>query len=100
MVSTASNDFEALVDTGFDGYVAVPLSVIPADSEPDFLIPWTLADGSEVETPTYLGHVQLGDAPPSPVLVTVLGDEAIVGQAVVRRYRLILDHGQRVIVEV
>jgi hypothetical protein len=33
------------------------------------------------------------------VLVTVLGDEPIVGRGVTDRFRLVLDHGERVIVE-
>jgi hypothetical protein len=34
-----------------------------------------------------------------PVVISFLGEEALIGRAVTDRFRLTLDHGQRVIVE-
>jgi hypothetical protein len=33
------------------------------------------------------------------VTVTVLGDVALIGQSIMRRFRLTLDHGKQVILE-
>src|SRR5437588_193848 len=60
---------------------------------------WILADGSEVFAPYYLGTVQLGDVGSYPALVATLGDEPLIGRGITDRVRLILDHGERVIVE-
>ena len=89
---------EALIDTGFDGDVAVPPALLP-DGDPDQYQRWTLADGSAVYAPLYFGTVQVGDVSKLDVLITVLGDEPIVGRGVTDRFPLVLDHGQQVIVE-
>jgi hypothetical protein len=60
---------------------------------------WTLGDGSDVLAAVYLGTAQLGGFPSFPVFVTVLGSEMLVGRAVSDRFRVILDHGQQLIVE-
>jgi predicted aspartyl protease len=89
---------EALIDTGFDGDVAVPPDLLAGD-EPDDYQRWTLADGAVVYTPMYFGTVQVGDVGSLDVLVTALGDEPIVGRGVTDRFRLTLDHGTQVAVE-
>jgi predicted aspartyl protease len=94
-----SDDVEALLDTGFDGDVAVPLSRMPGGQPPDFLETWTLADGTQVVVPTYLGSVQIGGLPAFRVALTALGDEPLVGRGVGDRFRITLDHGQQLILE-
>jgi len=92
-------DVEALLDTGFHGDVALPAG-LTTDGEPaDGYLPWTLADGSEVSAPAYDARVQIGELPPLPAVVIVLGDEPLVGRGVSDRFRIILEHGQRLIVE-
>jgi predicted aspartyl protease len=98
-VQDRSEAVEALLDTGFDGDVAVPHAIVSNGEPPDFHIRGTLADGSEVVVPTYLGEVDLGTLGRFPVVITALGDEPLVGRGVSDRFTVILDHGQRLIVE-
>lgn len=94
---------EALVNTGFDGDVIVPSSLIDelaATEEPDSFVIWRLADGSEVVARAYVGTAELPGIPGShAVLISVLGDEPIAGRGLTDRFRLILDHGERIALE-
>lgn len=90
---------EALIDTGFDGDVALSEHLLASDESPDGYAGWTLADGSNVYAPIYAGSVSVGRFPTVPVSIVVLGDEPIVGRGVVDRYRVTLEYGDRVIVE-
>ncbi len=94
-----TEEVEALLDTGFDGDVAVPPGLLTDEEPPDTYETWTLADGSQVLAPVYLGTGRLGSLSPFPVLITALGDEPLVGRGVMDRFKVTLDHGQRVIVE-
>ena len=98
-VSDRSVETVALVDTGFDGDLVLPFGEIADGQPPDEYRTWSLADGSEVETPIYHGSVQVGNLPALDADIAGLGDEAIVGRGVTDHYRLILDHGERVIIE-
>jgi hypothetical protein len=71
---------------------------------PDAYATWTMADGSEVMTPIFLGTVRFPElnadvAEMVGVTVTVLGDQALIGQSILRRYTLTLDHGEQVTLE-
>ena len=90
---------EALIDTGFDGDVVVPRDLLADDLLPDSDTRWWLPDGSAISAPSYDGVAQIGQLDGVDVTVVSLGDEALVGRGVIDRYRLILDHGVRVIVE-
>lgn len=90
---------EALIDTGFDGYVAVPPELVADGGPPDDFHIWILADGSQVVAPFYLGTVHVGDVGSAPAAITALGDEPIVGRGIIDRFLLHLDHGERVVVE-
>ncbi len=92
-----THEAEALLDTGFDGGMAMPPFLL-ADLEPDWYQLWTLADGSQVSAPVFRGAVQLGDFEPIPVAVVALGDEYMIGLGILRQFSVILDHGARVIV--
>ena len=98
-VGYGPQELEALLDTGFDGDVVVPLALIARGRTPGGHHRWTLAGGSEVVAPLYFGMVQLGRTGPFPILITALGDEPILGLGVARRFTITLDHGRRVIVE-
>lgn len=97
-VQNRTHEVEALIDTGFDGDVTVPPNVL-ANGHPDDYHRWTLADGSHVYAPYYLGTVQVGDLGAVEAVITGLGDEPLVGRGITDRYQITLDHGQRVIVE-
>lgn len=90
---------EALLDTGFDGDIVLPAGFVPDERHPDTYLQWILADGSLVQAPAYLGTVMIGAFGPFDCLITVLGEEAIVGRFITDRFAITLDHGVRVIVE-
>src|SRR5262249_14329513 len=94
---------EALIDTGFDGAVILPRAQLPLGiGPPDSTSRWILGDSvSRAIAPSYFGTAELdgtGDARAS--VISFIGTEAMVGRDFVSHFRVILDHGQRVIVEV
>ncbi len=93
-------DFEALVDTGFDGDVIAPEGTLTQGShEPDQYVTVRLADDSLVPAALYeAGTIWLGDTPLSPVNVLAVGDEAIVGFGVLRRFTVTVEHDKRLII--
>jgi len=98
-VRQRSDDVEALLDTGFDGDVAMPPGMVTNGQPPDYLETWTLADGTQVVVPTFLGMAQIDGLPAFSVAVTALGDEPLVGRGICDRFTITLDHGQQLIVE-
>jgi predicted aspartyl protease len=92
-------DLEPLVDTGFDGGVAVPRNAIDPSITPYTLLPWKLADETEIYTPAYLGYAQIGQLQPVATLIIALGEGSHLGRQVTNQFRLIFDHGNQVIVE-
>ena len=91
---------ELLVDTGFDGDVILPNSYIDQLGNAEGLIRWQLADGSTVSAPLYECSIQLSGLPSFfPATVSLLGAEGLVGRSITDRVRLILDHGERVLIE-
>jgi clan AA aspartic protease len=95
---------QVLIDTGFSGDIVVPVTEELKQSSPDAYATWTMADGSEVMTPIFLGTIRFPEldadvAEMVGVTVTVLGDAALIGQSVLRRFTLTLDHGRQVILE-
>jgi predicted aspartyl protease len=92
-------EVEVLLDTGFDGDIVVPVGFFSPGLLPDGQDTWALADGSVVRAPFYYGTASVGDLGPFRVLVSMLGNEPIVGVGFIRNFVVTLDHGQRVIVE-
>jgi predicted aspartyl protease len=93
------HDVEALLDTGFDGDVSLPPQMIMNGAPPDGHQQWTLADGSTVLAPYYLGTIRLGDHVTEGIQVSAVGDEPLIGCGVIAGVTVILDHARRVIVE-
>jgi hypothetical protein len=63
-----------------------------------------MADGSEVLAPIFLGTIRFPEldedvAEMVGVTISVLGDLALIGQSILRRFSLTLDHGRQVILE-
>jgi hypothetical protein len=96
--------------TGFDGDVVMARGLMSSTAGPDSYLYWTLTDNSPVRAPASPGSAAMGPpaspgtaamGPPasSPVLVTVLGDEPLIGRRLADRFRVTRDHGARVIIE-
>ena len=65
----------------------------------DAWVQYLLADGSPVVAPVYRGTVQIGPFGPFRTVITVLGDEALVGRRLMERFTVTLACGDRVIVD-
>jgi predicted aspartyl protease len=97
-------DTQALIDTGFSGDIVVPTTGELKQFPPDAYATWTMADGSEVMAPIFLGTIRFPQLDEDVgemvgITVTVLGDQPLIGQSVLRRFTLTLDHGKQVILE-
>lgn len=92
-------EFEALLDTGFDGGLAVSESAVARGQTAEWHLTAFLADGTLVDVPDYLGTVQVGELPPVTTIIVSLGDEPILGRAVSDQFNITLDHGRRIVVE-
>lgn len=80
--------------------MTIPGSVFNGDlGLPDLKFTWKLADGSFVETPVYHGIVQVVGLKSVPALITVLGDDYVLGRGVIDRFKVSFDHGRKVVVE-
>ena len=80
--------------------------MIPEDLPPDDLTPpdqrsfYRVADGRLVRASLYSGNVQISSLPPlTDVSIGVMGNRFIVGVGIIERYVMILDRGERVIIE-
>ena len=88
----------AFVDTGFDGFLILPERYLPQLGPPDFVGRWSLADGFTVEAAEFRGAVQIvGLQPLVQARITCMGAEVTLGRAVVDRFSVTFDHGQRII---
>ncbi len=99
MVLSRTLKIEALIDTGFDGDVVVPPKMIMNGRPPSGHTRWTLADGSISFAPYFLGSIKIGKFKPIGVSISALGDEPLIGRGVTDKFKVIFDHGKKVIVE-
>ena len=91
---------DAFLDTGFDGHVILPLSMLAQLGVPELTRNWTLADGSLAVSYSYSGVIELAELSGEiRVTVDVIGSEVMIGRRLIENYRVILDHGREVIVE-
>ena len=90
----------AMVDSGCEGHLAVPESLRASLPTPTYVDRVRTASGEIVHVPVYRGRAELVDMPRIvDALVIALGDEFLIGIAVMNHFRVIFDHGLRVIVE-
>ncbi len=92
-------DIEALLDTGFDGDLVLPEGLVPNPTAAAIYSHWTLADGSDVRAPSYIANIRVGDFGPFVAVITIVGNEPLLGRSLTDRFRITLDHGRQVIVE-
>ncbi|HLZ71516.1 MAG TPA: hypothetical protein VKV26_16560 [Dehalococcoidia bacterium] len=90
---------EALVDTGYTGFVVVPQGSFPNDAAPRHRLRLQLADGSTVLAPAYRGVLRIGAYTLTDIAITDLGDETIIGMQVVGHFTLTIDHARRLTLE-
>jgi predicted aspartyl protease len=90
----------ALVDTGFDGHLAIPEALAVSLPQPTYVRRVRTASGEIVHVPVYVGTVELVDQPGLiDALIVALGDEYLIGLQTTNHFRITFDHGQRLIVE-
>ena len=58
-----------------------------------------MPDGRRVVAPTYWTSVQIGDLGSYDVLISVLGDEILIGRRLIDRFAITLDRGRRLVIE-
>lgn len=98
-VSQRKLTVEALIDTGFDGEFILPPQLITDGKLSMQFVECKLADNSIVRVPTYMGSIKIGSKHLDKILIIVMGDEPIVGREIIKHFKVILDHGRKVIVE-
>ena len=99
-VGTFEKEVLAYIDAGFDGYLIVPEDLVWEFGEPDYVSEWELGDGSIVDAQDYLGNLEIiGLEENIEARITAIGNEFIIGKAVIDRYCITFDHGERVIIE-
>ncbi|MCX7969262.1 MAG: hypothetical protein N3B10_12385 [Armatimonadetes bacterium] len=90
----------AYADTGFEGFLSIPSTLIQRIGEPHGNV-WTrMADGSVSISMAYFGTVEIvgiGEAIPSRILA--MGGEFLLGRRILDRYRVTFDRGRQIIVE-
>jgi len=99
-VRSFSSLFRALLDTGFDGHLVLPEALGSQLGNPDQLVKTRLADGTERDSPLYLGGVEVvGLGVVYLARLTLLGDECLMGQGIIRRLKVTFDHGSQIVIE-
>lgn len=97
--SSLSIDAEALVDTGYTGFVVVPVGSFTNSKPATHRVTLRLADDFPVTASAYRGELRVGATRLAPVLITELGNETIVGLQVLQSFTLTLDHGRELSIE-
>ena len=83
-------DYDALIDTGYNGYFTLPSALIAALG-----LQWhrlgfsTLADGTEITFDVYEG-VLLWDGQPTPILIDEMDADTLLGMSLMAGYELTL----------
>lgn len=91
---------EALVDTGFSGYLAMPPSALNGNlGLPDSRTSWKLADNNVVDAPLYFGLIEIIGLPPMHGGIILMSDEYILGRGILDRLKITFDHGREIIAE-
>lgn len=93
------HSLEALLDTGFDGYVVLPPGLVTNGEAPDLYESCKLADDSVIRVPIFIGSVKLGDRKLNKITFLIMGDEPIIGREVIKHFKVTFDHGQKIMLE-
>lgn len=90
---------EALLDTGFDGYIVLPPGLITNGEAPDLYESCKLADDSIIRVPVFIGSVKVARKKFNKITFIIMGDEPIIGRKIIEHFKITLDHGVKVILE-
>lgn len=90
---------EALLDTGFDGYVVLPPGLVTNGEAADLYESCKLADNSVIKVPIFIGTIKLARKKLSKVTFLIMGDEPIIGREVIKLFKITLYHGRKIILE-
>lgn len=90
---------EALVDTGFDGEIILPPGLVTNGELPYWYVDCKLANESVVKIPAFKCSIKLTDQRINDVTALIMGDEPVVGREVIKYFKIILDHGRKIILE-
>lgn len=87
----------AYIDTGFDGYLAVPAEHGKKLGPGDYVSRWEMADNSFALAKEYLGMVWIdGIQKEIFARITCLGDEFLLGRGIIDQFRVVFDHGNHI----
>jgi predicted aspartyl protease len=90
----------AFLDTGFTGHVVLPEMFANQLGLADAFMTTRLADGTEKKFPAYRGGVEIvGVGVVYMARLTLVGDECLLGQGIIRRLKVTFDHGSQIVVE-
>lgn len=99
-IKQAKRTFEGLLDTGFDGYVILPPGLVTNGEPPDIVTTCRFANNSTIKAPAFIGSVKVGNRKFNNILLIIMGDEPMIGRSVIENYKVTLDHGRKVTLEV
>ena len=101
LLNGRETEAEALLDTGFSGEVIIPEDAVPDGiGPPAYFVTYRVADNRIVSSPVFYGDIEIPGLPPiHDVAIGVLANRYIVGVGVMELYRIILERGKQVIVE-
>ena len=85
-------EFEGIVDTGFTGFVLLPIArAVPLGLEIDGLSSFESADGAGHQWPTATATAEFGDlASEGAVVLAYYGEEILIGMNFLKRFHLSL----------
>ena len=84
----SGREFEAVIDTGYDGYLSLPRTIISA-----LRLPWVrrgravLADGTEIDCEVYRAEI-VWDGTQTPILVDEADTDPLIGMNLLNGFEL------------
>jgi len=91
---------QALIDTGFEGDLALPRLRLPPDMPRSIRRSFRVGDGRVIYLASYPGTVEFVDvARTVPIAISIGTPEILIGRGVLNHFRVTFDHGREVMVE-
>jgi clan AA aspartic protease len=91
-------EVEALIDTGFNGYIILPSLIATRLGLELTSVTWVeLADGSVIRNSVFSGHTTFGGQSQEVEIMMTDSDEALIGTALLSNYKLTIDFVNRTV---